>query len=145
MVKKRSRGFTLIELLVAVSVASVVLAYLFYVLSAGLRTYDKLSVRVKDIEKIAFTVDKITNDVMMSKKISPASDGNELTLSYDDEEIIYSFKNSKVRRQKGGSASYLTVPGDISQLKFVYPDEGVIVILRTSTDEYIFLVYPRNS
>ncbi|MFC1560231.1 PilW family protein [Candidatus Margulisiibacteriota bacterium] len=145
MVNSRSRGFTLIELLVAISVASILLVYVFYVFSAGLRVYDKLSDRVRGVEKAVFIVDKITDDVMRSKAVLPPIEKGELVLSYSDEDIVYSYKDGKVRRQKGGSASYLTVPGDVQSLEFVHPDEGVIVILKTSADEYVFLVYPRNS
>lgn len=140
----RSRGFTLVELLVAMSVTSILLVFIFYLFFAGIRVYEKISQNIKQVKVMVFVMDKMTDDVLMSKGIDPISNQQELSLLHDESNILYNYKNNKVRRQKGSKASYLTIENDIKGLEFEYLDSGVKVKLNTAIYGHMFSVYPRN-
>ena len=140
----KTKGFTLIELLISISIVSVILVYILYFLFAGIKLYGKVSIKSQELGSSIFVLDKITADVLGADQIMEGSDPARMVLLKDDEEIIYEYKNKKVRRQKGSYARYLTIEDEIRSLNFDYLGSKVKVMLGTATDTYIFNVNARN-
>ena len=140
----KSRGFTLIELLISISLVSLISVYVFYLFFSGIKSYEKISRSTHRGKVVIFVINKLTDDILESRGIGLESDENKLVLKGDEGDIIYEYKNKKVKRQKGITTTYLTIEDDIQVLKFNYDSNKVRVTLGTNNNYYMFSVYPRN-
>jgi len=140
----RSKGFTLIELIVSIAVGTIIFAYVFNLFSTSIRAFDRASKTANNIEIAAYVIDTISKDIYQSQRTGYSSSDIRLSLMKDSDNIVYEYKEGKVSRKTGGSTSFLTMPGDVNDMRFMYPSGAVRVQISTPFREYIFIVCMRN-
>lgn len=139
---KKSKAFTLIELLIAAAMASAVSVTIFYFAFSSIR----LMSRAVDISRSGLTVrfisGRISSDIMQSGGAITGSNSGKLMLG----NVTYEFVDNKLRREEGSDAYFLTVEGEISKMKFLYPSSKLVRVEITpkTGGTYFINSYARN-
>jgi prepilin-type N-terminal cleavage/methylation domain-containing protein len=139
---KNSRAFTLIELLIAVAMVSMLTITIFYFAFSSIR----LMSRAVDIstsgQAVRFIAGRISSDVMQSGGAVTGSNSVKLMLG----SVTYEFVDNKLRREEGSDAYFLTVDGEIRDLKFSYPSSKLVKVEITpkTGGTYFINLYARN-
>lgn len=122
------KGFTLIEVLISMTLAVMVLGSAFWAIGSSLRTWKSGAANLEALQGGRIVLERIMDEVRNAKRIDPSSTSQKLGLNYEDYDISYELKNGKVRRGKGGGASYLTTEGIVNSLNFLYPSSELVEI-----------------
>lgn len=81
-------------------------------------------------------IDKLSEDIQNANGVSPLSNQSKLILVYPKDNLIWEYKNNKIKRK----TQYITDSGDISDLSFQYDGKLVEIIL----DKYTTKALCRN-
>ena len=140
----KRKGFSLVEMVIALSLAVIILGAAFYLLSINLKTWNRNSKRIENLQIISLAFERIGYDIRSAKKIVSVSH-DTLVIELDGQNILYDFKNKKIRRKKGKTSAYLTDKDDLLGLSFKKIKEGLVEIgLKTESKEFKTEVYCRN-
>ena len=138
------QGFSLVEMVIALSLAVIILGAAFYLLSINLKTWNRNSKRIENLQIVSLVFERIGYDIRSAKKIISVS-GETLIIELDSQNVLYDFKNKKIRRKKGETSAYLTDKGDLLGLSFRKIKEGLVEIgIKTESKEFKTEVYCRN-
>jgi prepilin-type N-terminal cleavage/methylation domain-containing protein len=139
---KRSGAFTLIELMIATAMISVICSALLYFALSSLRLISRSSDVSSSAQTVRFVAERMSADITRSGGAGAGSGKSRLALG----NIIYEYREGKIRREEGTNVYYLTEAGEIKDLKFSYPSLKLInieVVPKTG-GAYSFSSYARN-
>lgn len=114
------KGFTLIEVLIALGLTGILLLAGSYALGTFIRTYRSSINKAEKLQIRQMVVTRIIREIRSAEKLEPST-REKLSLRLGGVPIFYSYKDGKVRRESGSSASYLTEAGEVKELYFEYP------------------------
>ena len=134
------KGFTLIELIISLTLAAIVFLSGTFLLSNYLRSSRKIETAASLIQLKQSVLAQITKDVRSSDSIAQSTPA-QLIIRYGASIISYDYANKKVRRKKDGSSAYLTEDGQINNLSFSFPKQGLVII---NLDDLITGAFCRN-
>lgn len=139
---KRSGAFTLIELMIATAMISVICSALLYFTLSSLRLISRSSDVSSSAQIVRFIAGRMSADITQSDGAVAGSGKSRLALG----NIIYEYREGKIRREEGSSVYYLTEVGEIKDLKFSYPSLKLIDVdfIPKTGGAYSFSSYARN-
>jgi hypothetical protein len=128
--------------LIAAALALVIIAAIAHFSVVSVRLMTGATKTTARSQAVRFVVDRISSDIMASSGPTTGSCTAKLVLN----NIAWQFRESKVRREEGSDAYYLTKEGEIADMKFFYPSDKLV---RVELDQksgvtYLINVYARN-
>ena len=121
---KNRRGFTLLETVITLSVMLVVFATASAYLARGIKIWRQVVRQAARLQVQCLVAERICAETRAATGL-----------------IRYSYYAGKVRREKGGSAAYLSNEGEINGLSLTKIDNKTSRVL---LDEFQFSVVARN-
>jgi prepilin-type N-terminal cleavage/methylation domain-containing protein len=121
------RGFTLVEVLIALGLAGILLLAGSYALGTFIRTYRTTIKKAEKIQIRQMVLTRLIREIRSAEKLEPST-REKLSLRLGGALVGYSYKDGKVRRESGASASYLTEPDEVRELYFEYPAPKLVLI-----------------
>lgn len=139
---KKSNAFTLIELLIAVAMVSAVSITVFYFAFSSIRLMSRAVDLSGSGQTARFIASRISSDIMQSGGAITGSNSDKLMLG----SVTYEFLAGKLKREEGGDAYFLTVEGEIRDMKFSYPSPKLVRVEITpkTGGTYSVNLYARN-
>ncbi len=134
------QGFTLIELIVALTLASMLFIAGMFSFLNYMKTYDRVSREAELAQVRQSVLLRMTREIRSADQIL-ASTPDRIQIKSDKSVISYYRYDNKIRRVENSYASYLTEPGQIKKLAFLYPAKGLVMI---TVDQDTTEVYCRN-
>ena len=136
--KSQRRAFTLVELIIVMTVLVSFMGAAFFSLGQVRRSWS-LAAYQHEQQHIIYTVaERITADIRAASLPLPSS-SQEAKLQVGADIISYRIANQKVRREKNGTAAYLTSENEIETLTFSYPSAGSIQVMLGDLSFYVTL------
>ncbi|MBU0573766.1 MAG: type II secretion system protein [Candidatus Margulisiibacteriota bacterium] len=126
----KKNGFTLIELSIALVILILITGSGILLLHKTVTGWEKVSENVQSIQLLQDITSRIVQDIQEAEHV--LVDGDKLKLFFSDHDLTYDYKDCKVRRIKGSSASYLSIEGEISLLSFTQAPAGTILMTISS-------------
>jgi prepilin-type N-terminal cleavage/methylation domain-containing protein len=124
----KRKGFTLVELVVALSIFSMLLGIIYYILGTELSFWKKTVNAAEKIQLSNAVLTRIIRDARNAKEILAGSNQDVLALRIGPDRIEYSMANDKIKRKKNNYSTYLTDAGEIDGLSFNYPGAKLVEI-----------------
>jgi len=121
------QGFTLVEVLIALGLAGILLLAGSYALGTFLRTYRTSINKAEKLQIRQMIATRLIREIRSAEKLEPST-REKLSLRLSGALVSYSYKDGKVRREAGSSASYLTEPGEVKELYFESPSSRMVWI-----------------
>jgi prepilin-type N-terminal cleavage/methylation domain-containing protein len=139
---KKSTAFTLIELLIAVAMVSMLSITVFYFAFSSIRLMSRAVDLSGSGQTARFIAGRISSDVMQSGGAITGSNSGKLILGG----VTYEFVDNKLKREEGNDAYFMTVDGEISNLKFSYPSSKLVGVEITPKTGGIYFInaFARN-
>jgi len=90
MKKKKIEGFTLVELLIAISIGLISVGVIYGIYQLGIRTYQFQDKKMKAVDKLWLTMDRIQKDTRVGKKfIKPSESESNFTISIPPDALVF--------------------------------------------------------
>ena len=136
--KNYQTGFTLIEFLVSLTIFSLLLGNLYYVLGVELRAWQKLTREIEHLQIVNMLIYRMGMDIRAAKVSSGGA--SELLLGIDSEVRGYTLADRKVRYRVNKFTAYLTTEDEIQKLSF----SSNAKLVGISLDDFEALISLRN-
>jgi prepilin-type N-terminal cleavage/methylation domain-containing protein len=133
------RAFTLVEMVIVVTLMAAFMGTAFFSLGQIRRSWSRAADQHENL-LISYTVaERIVADIRSASLILPVSSSQEVQLKVGADLISYRIASQKVRREKNGTAAYLTSENEIKLLSFSYPSAASVQVIMGELSFYVTL------
>lgn len=124
--KTGQKGVTLIELVLTVGLMSLITALLFFVYSAGVKTWELGDAQSETVQNARIAMERLISAIRKGRYVEVVSPREiKITMPFGDEITYYLLGDQLIRKRAGGANP---VAGKITELKFSRDESGLIQV-----------------